>query len=77
MHTANSDTRLTHNFLSHLVNTGDMYKIAVRWTEYAPRVVHVHPELFAEMYGFIFATIDLKLPFTLIKSIVVSLTTTP
>lgn len=53
-----------------------MYHIAVRWTEYAPRVVHLYPELFAEMFGFIFATVELKLPFTLVKSIVVSVTTT-
>ena len=31
--------------------TGDMYKIAVRWTEYAPRLVEIHPELFSEMKG--------------------------
>lgn len=54
-----------------------MYRIAVKWTEYAPRVVDVYPELFAEMFGFIYATVELKLPFTLIKSIVVSVTTTP
>lgn len=52
-----------------------MFRIAVRWSEYAPRVVTVHPELFAEMYGFIYATVELKLPFTLVKSIVVSVVT--
>ena len=56
---------------------GDMYRIAVKWTEYAPRVVDVYPELFAEMFGFIYATVELQLPFTLVKSIVVSVTTTP
>ena len=61
----------------YLATVRDMYRIAVRWTEYAPRVVHVYPELFAEMFGLIFATVELKLPFTLIKSIVVSVTTTP
>jgi hypothetical protein len=54
-----------------------MYRIAVRWCEYAPRVVDIHPELFAEMYGFIHATVQLELPFTLLQSLVVSVTTTP
>ena len=69
----------THKLLCRLsfMRTGDMYQIAVKWTEYAPRVVDIHPELFAEMYGFIFATVELQLPFTLVKSIVVSVTTTP
>lgn len=53
---------------------GDMYQIAVRWTEYAPRVVEIHPELFAEMKGLIYSTLQLKLPFTLIKSLTVSWT---
>jgi hypothetical protein len=35
-----------------------------------------YPELFAEMYGLIIATTQLKLPHTLVKSIVVSTTTT-
>ena len=53
---------------------GDMYQITVRWTEYAPRVVDIHPELFAEMKGLIYSTLQLKLPFTLIKSLTVSWT---
>mmetsp|Transcript_20456 Transcript_20456/g.38788 ORF Transcript_20456/g.38788 Transcript_20456/m.38788 type:complete len:488 (+) Transcript_20456:206-1669(+) len=61
----------------YLATARDMYRIAVRWTEYAPRVVVVYPQLFAEMYGFIYATVELKLPFTLVKSIVVSVVTTP
>lgn len=64
-------------FVIDAYSTGDMYKIAVKWTEFAPRVVEIHPELFAEMYGFIYSTVELNLPFTLIKSIVVSVTTTP
>jgi hypothetical protein len=60
----------------YLATVGDMYKIAVRWTEYAPRVLDVFPKLFAEMFGFIIATVQLELPFTLIKSIVVSETET-
>lgn len=58
----------------YLATVRDMYQIAVRWTEYAPRVVDIYPELFAEMKGLIYATLQLKLPFTLIKSITVSWT---
>ena len=61
----------------YMATVRDMYQIAVRWTEYAPRVHDIHPKLFAEMYGFIFATTQLNLPFTMIKSIVVSEPTTP
>jgi hypothetical protein len=60
----------------YLATVRDMYNIAVLWTEYAPRVYHIHPQLFAEMYGFIIATTQLELPHTLIKSIIVSTTGT-
>jgi hypothetical protein len=36
-----------------LSSTGDMYRIVVKWCEYAPRVVEIHPVLFAEMKGFV------------------------
>lgn len=58
----------------YLATVSDMYKIASRWTELAPRVLDVYPHLFAEMYGFIIATVELKLPFALTRSIVVSTT---
>jgi hypothetical protein len=35
-----------------------------------------YPKLFAEMFGFIIATVQLEMPFTLIRSIVVSTTLT-
>lgn len=60
----------------YLATVRDMYGIAKVWTETAPRVLDVYPQLFAEMFGFIYATVMLKLPFTLVKSIVVSTTTT-
>mmetsp|Transcript_3649 Transcript_3649/g.7842 ORF Transcript_3649/g.7842 Transcript_3649/m.7842 type:complete len:533 (+) Transcript_3649:3-1601(+) len=60
----------------YLATARDMYQIAVKWTEFAPRVVQIHPHLFSEMYGFIYATLQLQLPFTLLRSIVVSVTTT-
>jgi len=59
----------------YLATARDMYSIAVKWTEFAPRVVEIHPHLFSEMYGFIFATVQLNLPFTMLKDIVVSTTT--
>lgn len=61
----------------YLATVKDMYDICLLWTEYAPRVDHINPGLFAEMQGFIWATYKLGLPHTLIKSIVVSTTETP
>jgi hypothetical protein len=60
----------------YLATVRDMYNIAKLWTEYAPRVYDIHPKLFAEMFGYIIATTQLHLPHTLIRSIVVSTTTT-
>ena len=59
----------------YLATVRDMYKITVRWTVWAPKVLEVYPQLFAEMFGFILATVELKLPFTFIRSMVVSTTT--
>ena len=58
----------------YLATVSDMYRIVIIWTETAPRTLDVYPKLFAEMYGFIWATVMLKLPFALTKSIVVSTT---
>ena len=60
----------------YLATVKDMYRIAKVWTDYAPRVYEIHPKLFAEMFGYIFATTQLHLPHTLIRSLVVSTTTT-
>ena len=65
----------THYCVSIGRCAGDMYRLAVKWTEFAPRVVQVYPELFAEMYALILAAVDLQMPFTLIQSLVVSTTT--
>jgi peptidyl serine alpha-galactosyltransferase len=56
----------------YLATVKDMYEITKLWTEYAPRVDHINPGLFAEMQGYIWATFKLNLPHTLIKSLVVS-----
>ena len=54
----------------------DGYQLVSRWVDFAPRVHHQLPKLFAEMYGYIIASVHLGLPHTLIKSLVVSTTTT-
>jgi hypothetical protein len=56
----------------YLMTVKDGYRIACKWTEYAPRVLDVFSHIFAEMYGYIIATVQLNLPHTLIKSLVVS-----
>jgi hypothetical protein len=56
----------------YLATVRDMYRIAKRWTFYAPRVLDVHVGTFSEMFGFILSTTQLNLPHTMIKSIVVS-----
>mmetsp|Transcript_32374 Transcript_32374/g.78973 ORF Transcript_32374/g.78973 Transcript_32374/m.78973 type:complete len:526 (+) Transcript_32374:133-1710(+) len=60
----------------YIATVKDMYQIASLWCDYAPRVYHIHPKLFAEMFGYIYATTQLDLPHTLIKSIVISNTET-
>lgn len=77
LHLRGSDGRLHYNSGPPYISTlRDTYNIAVLWTEYAPRVYDIHPKLFAEMYGYIIATTQLDLIPTLIKSLVVSTTTT-
>lgn len=56
----------------YLATVSDMYNIALLWSEYTPRVLDVYPKLFAEMYGFVVATVQLDLPMTLVRSMVVS-----
>jgi peptidyl serine alpha-galactosyltransferase len=58
----------------YLATVGDMWRVAHRWCVYAPRIVEIHPKLFAEMYGLIVAAIQLDLPFTLGRSFTVSYT---
>ena len=60
----------------YLFTVKDGWKLANLWCEYAPKVHAIHPKIFAEMYGFILASIFLELPFTMIKSLVVSTTKT-
>lgn len=54
----------------------DMYDIAVKWSEFVPKVYARMPELLAEMYAFSIATAHLGLPHQLLASLMVSETST-
>ena len=43
----------------YMATAKDMLKIVERWSEVAPRVHDVYPELLAEMFGYIIAAADL------------------
>ena len=58
----------------YLATVRDMYNIVRLWKDYVPRVYEEYPQLFAEMYGYIYASWKLDLPHSLVKSIVVSST---
>jgi hypothetical protein len=60
----------------YLATVKDMYQIAKKWTVYAPRVLDVFVGTFSEMFGFILSTTQLNLAHTMIKSIVISTTST-
>jgi len=55
----------------------DMYHIAVKWTEFSPRVHAEYPYLLAEMYAYCIAAAHLKLPHKLIVSGMISNTGSP
>jgi hypothetical protein len=67
-----SGPRLWNSGPPYLATVSDMYKIALLWSEYTPRVFDNFPYLFAEMYGLVVATVQLELPMTLLRSMVVS-----
>lgn len=50
----------------------DSYKIAMKWTEFVPKVHHEFPELLAEMYAYSIATAHLALPHQLMATLMVS-----
>jgi len=50
----------------------DMHSIALKWTEFVPRVHKEYPYLLAEMYAFCIAAAHLELPFQLIDSLMIS-----
>ncbi|GKY98799.1 hypothetical protein MPSEU_000836100 [Mayamaea pseudoterrestris] len=56
----------------YLATVKDMYALALAWVEFVPRVHELFPQLFAEMFGLIIASLQLNLPFTMTPSLVVS-----
>lgn len=56
----------------YLATVQDMYNIAVKWTEFAPRVYEQYPHLLAEMYAFCIAAAHLGLKHQLVDSLMVS-----
>jgi len=56
----------------YMGTASDMYKIALAWAEFAPRVHKEYPHLLAEMYAYCIAAAHLQLPHTLIDSLMIS-----
>merc|ERR1740139_1420442 len=56
----------------YIATLRDMFKIAVKWTEYVPRVHTKNPSLMAEMYAYSIGAAHEKLPHQLIQSLMIS-----
>jgi len=56
----------------YLATARDMHSIAIKWTEFVPRVHKEYPHLLAEMFAFCIAAAHLKLPHQLIDSLMIS-----
>lgn len=56
----------------YIGTVGDMYKISLSWSEFAPRVHEQYPHLLAEMYAYCIAAAHLRLPHMLIDSMMIS-----
>mmetsp|Transcript_24054 Transcript_24054/g.34478 ORF Transcript_24054/g.34478 Transcript_24054/m.34478 type:complete len:511 (+) Transcript_24054:123-1655(+) len=56
----------------YLATGRDMYAIAKKWADFAPRVHREFPYLLAEMYAFCIAAAHLNLPHKLVKSLMIS-----
>lgn len=56
----------------YLATAADMYKIAVAWTEFAPRLHAEYPHLLAEMYAYCVAAAHAGLPHLMVESLMVS-----
>lgn len=50
----------------------DMYRIAIKWTEFAPKVHAEYPYLLAEMFAYCIAAAHLNLPHLMVESLMVS-----
>jgi len=56
----------------YLALVRDMYDIAVKWTEFAPKVHEQYPHLLAEMFAYCAASAHLQLPHQIIDSLMIS-----
>lgn len=56
----------------YIATVGDMYQIALKWTEFVPRVHKQYPYLLAEMYAFCIAAAHLGLKHQLLDSLMIS-----
>jgi peptidyl serine alpha-galactosyltransferase len=56
----------------YIATVRDMYQIALKWSEFVPRVHAEYPYLLAEMFAFCIAAAHLKLPHMLIDSMMIS-----
>ena len=56
----------------YLATGRDMYEIALKWSEFVPKVHAEYPYLLAEMFAFCIAAAHLKLPHKLVKSMMIS-----
>merc|ERR1740124_1313656 len=56
----------------YLATARDMYRIAVKWVEFVPRVYEQHPHLMAEMFAFCIAAAHVELPFQVMNSLMIS-----
>ena len=56
----------------YIATAKDMYQIALKWTEFAPRVHAQYPHLLAEMFAYCIAAAHLGLKHQLIDSLMIS-----
>jgi hypothetical protein len=56
----------------YLATVIDMYNIALKWSEFVPKVYEQYPHLLAEMFAFSIAAAHLELPHQLVDSLMVS-----
>jgi len=56
----------------YLATARDMHQIAIKWTDFVPKVHDQYPHLLAEMYAYCVAAAHLKLPHQIVNSMMVS-----
>ena len=56
----------------YLATAREMHSIAVKWTEFAPRVYAQYPHLLAEMFAYCITAAHLSLPHKIVISLMIS-----